>query len=204
MTGISLTYGLVSQGKGIFMSPLAHVVRLADLIRHHRRRLVPALVLVVLVGIVADVALTIRLGYQYGAFNFNAWPFSSAGVFAFDLTASQMRSPFDASWERLLVFGIGGGVMAVLTFLHYRLPWWPFHPIGFPVAFAWTTQLSVFSIFLVWGIKAILLKLGGVALYRKWQPFFLGILVGYALAVTLSFVADVIWFPGDGHAVHGW
>ena len=33
------------------------------------------------------------------------------------------------------------------------------------------------------------------------QPFFLGILIGYALAVTLSFVVDVIWFPGNGHGI---
>ena len=38
-------------------------------------------------------------------------------------------------------------------------------------------------------------------LYRRWQPFFLGILIGYALAVTLSFVVDVIWFPGNEHVV---
>ena len=204
MAGISLTYGLVSQGKGIFMSPLVHAVRLADLIRKHRRRLVPALVLVVLIGIVADIGHAIRLGYRHGAFNFNSWPFSSAGAFAFNLTASQMRSPFDTSWERLAVFGIGGGAMALLTFLHYRFPWWPLHPIGFPIAFAWTTQLSVFSIFIVWGIKAVLLKVGGVSLYRKWQPFFLGTLAGYALAVALSFAVDVIWFPGQGHGVHNW
>ena len=204
MAGISLTYGLVSQGKGIFMSPLAHVVRLADHMREHRRRLVPALALVIVLGMVFDIALTIHLGYRYGAFNFNSWPFSSAGIFAFDLTTGHLRSPFGASFERLMVFGIGGGIMVMLTFLHYRLPWWPLHPIGFPVAFAWTTQLSVFSIFLVWGFKAILLKMGGVTLYRKWQPFFLGLLTGYALAVTLSFVIDVIWFPGQGHSVHDW
>jgi hypothetical protein len=94
--------------------------------------------------------------------------------------------------------------MTLLTILHYRIPWWPFHPIAFPIAFSWSTQLAIFSIFLVWGIKAILLRVGGVMLYRKWQPFFLGILAGYAIAVTLSFVVDLIWFSGQGHTVHAW
>ncbi|MDA0745728.1 MAG: hypothetical protein O2954_04370 [bacterium] len=204
ITGMSLTYGLVSQGKGTFMVPFVHAARLADLIRKHRKRLVPALILVILLGLVSDFFFTMHLGYKNGAFNFNSWPFSSAGRFAFDLTTSQLRSPFDISLERLGVFGIGSGVMALLTFLHYRLPWWPLHPIGFPIAHAWSTQLAIFSIFLVWAIKAILLKIGGVTLYRKWQPAFLGLLAGYALGVTLSFVVDVIWFPGQGHAIHGW
>ena len=204
MTGISLTYSLVSQGKGIFMPPFAHVVKVADLIRRNRRRIVPALFLVIFLGIVSDFLVTVNLGYQNGAFNFRSWPVSSAGRFAYDLTASQMRSPFDTSWERLAVFCLGAGVMAFLTLLHYRFPRWPLHPIGFPIASTWTAQLAFPSIFIVWGIKAILLKVGGVSLYRKWQPFFLGILVGYAVGVTLSFVVDAIWFPGRGHTIHGW
>ncbi len=204
MTGISLTYSLISQGKGVFMPPFAHVVKVADLIRRNRRRIVPALFLVIFLGIIADFLVTVNLGYQTGAFNFRAWPFSSAGRFACDLTASQMRSPFDTSWERLAVFCLGAGVMAFLTLLHYRFPSWPLHPIGFPIASTWTAQLAFPSIFIVWGIKAILLKVGGVSLYRKCQPFFLGILVGYALGVTLSFVVDAVWFPGRGHTIHGW
>ena len=204
MSGISLTYSLVCQGKGTFMSPFMHVARLADLIRRNRRRLVPALALVVVVGLAADFALTIFLGYRTGAFNFNAWPFSSAGRFAYDLTVTQMRSPFDTSWERLAVFCVGAAAMSLLTFLHYRLPWWPFHPIAFPIAFSWNTQLTFFSIFVVWAIKAILLKVGGVNLYRKWQPAFLGLLAGYVLGITLSFVVDAIWFPGQGHGVHNY
>ena len=39
-------------------------------------------------------------------------------------------------------------------------------------------------------------------LYRRWQPFFVGLLIGYALAVTLSFIVDLVWFPGQGHVVH--
>ena len=198
MSGISLTYSLVCQGKGTFMSPFMHVVRLADLIRRNRRRLVPALALVVVVGLAADFALTIFLGYRTGAFNFNAWPFSSAGRFAYDLTVTQMRSPFDTSWERLAVFCVGAAAMSLLTFLHYRLPWWPFHPIAFPIAFSWNTQLTFFSIFVVWAIKAILLKVGGVNLYRKWQPAFLGLLTGYVLAITLSFLVDADLVPRPG------
>ena len=179
-------------------------MKLADLIRNNRKQLVPALALVVVVGLIADFAFTIFLGYRNGAFNFNAWPFSSAGLFACNLTVGQLRSPFDISWERIAVFAIGAGIMSLLTLLHYRIPWWPLHPIGFPVAFSWNTQLTVFSIFVVWAVKAIILQVGGVALYRKWQPAFVGILVGYALGVTFSFVVDAIWFPGQGHGIHNY
>jgi hypothetical protein len=202
--GLSLTYGLVSQGKGIFATPFAHIARLADHIRNHRKRLVFAIFLVIIVGTLGDILYTMHLGYRHGAFNFNVYPFSSAGPLGFNATVGQMRSPFGVSWDRLAVFAIGALAMTLLTILHYRISWWPFHPIAFPIAFSWSTQLAIFSIFVVWAIKAILLKVGGVILYKRWQPFFLGILAGYALAVTLSFFVDVAWFNGQGHRVHTW
>jgi hypothetical protein len=204
MGGLSLTYGLVSQGKGIFATPFAHIAKLAEYISSHRKRLILAIFLVIVVGTLADIFFTLQLGYRHGAYNFNVYPFSSAGPLAYNATVGQMRSPFGIGWDRLVVFAIGAGLMTLLTILHYRIPWWPFHPIAFPIAFSWSTQLAIFSIFLVWGIKAILLRVGGVMLYRKWQPFFLGILAGYAIAVTLSFVVDLIWFSGQGHTVHAW
>ena len=48
------------------------------------------------------------------------------------------------------------------------------------------------------------LKIGGVELYRRSRPFFLGLLVGHALGVLLSFFVDQIWFPGQGHHTHSW
>ena len=41
-------------------------------------------------------------------------------------------------------------------------------------------------------------------LYRQAQPFFIGMLVGYVLGVVLSYGADVIWFPNNGHIVETW
>jgi hypothetical protein len=61
-----------------------------------------------------------------------------------------------------------------------------------------------FSVFLAWLIKFIILKSGGLKLYEKGKPFFVGMLVGYTLGVTLAFVVDILWFPGQGHVVHIW
>ncbi|HRS95086.1 MAG TPA: hypothetical protein P5179_07440, partial [Candidatus Latescibacteria bacterium] len=100
--------------------------------------------------------------------------------------------------------GIGALVMAILTFLQYRVPGWPLHPIGFPIAAAGNIRMMFFSIFLTWVIKSILLRVGGVEAYERARPAFLGIIAGYALGVFISFFVDWIWFPGAGHQIHNW
>ncbi len=204
LTAMTLTYALVSQGKGLFLPPLVHAARIGDFVRAHRRRLLAGVGVVLVAGLLFDWWLTLRLGYARGAFNFSAWPFSSAGPWAYDNTVSQMRNPFGTEWARVGVFFAGAGAMALLTFLRYRFPAWPLHPIGFPIACSWSTLLAAFTIFLTWAIKATLLKVGGVVLYRRAAPFFVGILAGYTLGVALSFIADAVWFPGAGHEIHGW
>ena len=115
-----------------------------------------------------------------------------------------MKDPFPTDWKRILFFGIGAGVMAAFTFLRYQLSWWPIHPIGFPLAGADCLATLAMPVFIAWMGKYALMKLGGVALYRRAKPFFLGLLIGYVSGVTASFLVDMIWFPGQGHMVHWW
>ena len=51
----------------------------------------------------------------------------------------------------------------------------------------------MFSIFVVWFVKALLLKVGGIQLYRKAIPAVLGMLVAFVLGVFLS-----TWRTGYG------
>jgi hypothetical protein len=98
----------------------------------------------------------------------------------------------------------GGAIGWLLILAHHRFIWWPLHPIGFGVAQAFGTTFVIFSVFLSWLIKSLLLRFGGVRLYRQGQPFFIGMLVGYVAAVALSYLVDIIWFPQNGHVLHSW
>ena len=59
-------------------------------------------------------------------------------------------------------------------------------------------------VFMAWAAKAVVMRVGGVALYRRSKPLFLGLLVGYTAGVVLAFTVDAVWFPGQGHQVHWW
>jgi len=95
------------------------------------------------------------------------------------LTAERVR------WEKDEVKGFLCLVVAaaVLSVAYYRLPFWPLHPAGLAVAMTNTVCIDWFSIFLAWGVKAMTLKYGGLSLYRKVLPLFLGLILGSCLGV---------------------
>jgi hypothetical protein len=94
--------------------------------------------------------------------------------------------------------------MALLTVLRSRLLWWRLHPIGFATAAMINTNFLAVPFFLAWVAKSLLLGLGGVQLYRKALPLFVGLMVGYVAGVSVCSVVDMLFFPQDGHVVHTW
>jgi len=120
------------------------------------------------------------------------------------MMVAKLRNPYGTDWGRLSFLGIGALIMAGLTFMRYRFLWWPLHPIGFAIAPTDPVKRLSFSIFLAWAAKLIILKLGGVTLYRRAKLLFIGLIMGYFVGGGVSFVVDMIWFPGRGHMVTGW
>jgi hypothetical protein len=44
--------------------------------------------------------------------------------------------------------------------------------------------------------------MGGMSLYKRIKPFFLGMIVGYAMGLLVTMVVDIIFFPGKGHNLY--
>ena len=81
--------------------------------------------------------------------------------------------------------------MVLLMAARQYFLWWPLHPVGFPIATTWVAGQIWLSVFLVWAIKTLVLKYGGVRLYRRVQRFFLGLILG-------NVSAGGVWFLIDG------
>ena len=94
--------------------------------------------------------------------------------------------------------------MSLLTFLQYRFPWWPIHPIGLAISSVWMIRNQAAAIFIAWAAKSIIMRFGGIELYRRAIPFFIGLILGHFLGVGISFIVDMAFYPGNGHPIlHG-
>lgn len=207
LAALGLCYCWFGDVQSIFMPSAAHAAKLQDSMRIGRRGLCLAIALAVLLAFVVGLANLITMAYEQGASNFNSWIFrvsSGAGVSSFDDVMAKIKSPAEFHAQKLSFFGIGAAAMSLLTFFQYRFPWWPLHPIGLTVASIWMIRNQAAAIFISWASKSLIMRFGGIDLYRQAAPFFIGLILGHFLAIGVSFIVDMLFFPGNGHPIlHG-
>ena len=74
----------------------------------------------------------------------------------------------------------------------------PFHPIGLLLLNSWAIQRIWFSIFIAWILKLIVLRWGGAPVFNRLRPFFIGLLLGEALAsVFWVAIGFLVHWPVD-------
>ncbi|MGA1197693.1 MAG: DUF6785 family protein, partial [Candidatus Latescibacterota bacterium] len=203
LTALALSYCWQHELKGFFMASVAHGGRLSVETRFSRGTITGAIVLSAIVAMGVSIWYILLLCYQEGAYNFGWWIFRRGATVPFDTMMSKLANPVPTDWGRVLFMGIGSAVMGGLTFLRYRFSWWPLNPIGLPVSSTYASQMFFFSIFLGWLGRILVVKIGGIGFYNKARPFFLGIILGGFAGMGVSFIIDVIWFPGEGHRLYG-
>lgn len=200
---LALTYGCFGDVESIFMPSAAHGAKLNELIGE-RRGLAVAMAVAVLTSFVATIWLILHLCYEHGAGNFTSWffqPGAGAGGIAFDVAARQIRDPWPVDTGKLTYFGIGAVAYVALALLQYRFHWWPLHPVGMTVATTWMVRRTAMSVFTAWALKTVILRIGGVTLYRQLRPFFIGLIVGFFVGVGISYAIDATYFFGKGHGI---
>ncbi|MDA0710341.1 MAG: hypothetical protein O3B73_09035, partial [bacterium] len=203
LTALALSYCWQHELKGFFMASVAHGGRLASETRFTRGTVTGAIALSALVALGVSIWYILLLCYQEGAYNFGWWIFRRGATVPYDTMVGKMANPLPTDWGRLLFLGIGSALMGGLTFLRYRFLWWPLNPIGLPVSSTYASQMFFFSFFLGWLARILIVKMGGIGFYNRARPFFIGVILGGFTGMGVSFVIDLIWFPGEGHRLYG-
>jgi hypothetical protein len=202
LVGMVATYALVVNGRGPLLPSIFQMAWLSEKIGRSGRKMLLVLVVGFTAAFIIGSAYFIYISYVSGSTTFLSWAYPKHGEQVYDAIIKKMQARKAVDFKRWGVFSIGAVVMAILTWMQYRFPGWPLHPIGFPIAA--NVDNMVFPVFLTWVIKVALLRIGGVQAYERARPVFLGIIVGYAMGALLSFFIDWFWFPGAGHQIHSW
>jgi hypothetical protein len=104
-------------------------------------------------------------------------------------------------WRRIGWIVFGGVIFLGITFLRSFLFWVP-HPVGYVVWMGqWPLLNQWFSFFLGWCFKAIILKYGGMRFYQKARRFFIGVVIGEAVAAMLWLIVAYLAGHQDGYPI---
>jgi hypothetical protein len=95
--------------------------------------------------------------------------------------------------SRPLHFGVGAGVMTVLSWLRLRLAWWPLHPLGYLLAYTWLMKIIWFSIFVGWVAKVLVVRFGDITLFRAARTVCIGVIIGEAAAAGMWLLVSVLF-----------
>ena len=96
--------------------------------------------------------------------------------------------------------GGGAAFEAFLMVAQKRWYWWPFHPLGFPLAIGWLTSEIWFAAMLAYLCKLTILHFGGPKLYRVLKPFFLGLILGEVSVAAFWAIIDTL-LGGSGNVI---
>ena len=106
-------------------------------------------------------------------------------------------------------YGLGAAIMAGLGAARLAWSWWPLHPVGFLVCASYPTIVVWFSFLMGWLAKVLVMRYGGLRLYRRLQPVAIGMIAGEALVaggfLVLSLVCAVlgVHLAGRPHILPG-
>jgi hypothetical protein len=163
--------------------------KLADYVHLERRRITPLMALGILVAVGVSFFASLQFIYRQGAENLEYWIYMGVGRWSLERANYAIQFPYGPNRSGIYGVVLGAGFMAFLIFMRYRFLWWPLHPIGYAVGVTYAPFHLWFSVMSGWFIKVCVLKFGGLRAYRRYRPFFLGLIVGeYFMAAFWSFI----------------
>ena len=162
--------------------------------RSERRRVALALVLTPVLGMLAYFWASVHVGYHVGFANpaIPQYPFLAMARGNIESLSAALEFPTGPDRYALSAVGLGFALTLLLYWAKLSLPWWPLHPVAFPIALSSTVQSMTLAIFTTWLVKALLLRYGGLRAHQRVLPLFLGMLAGGALEATLRRILSIV------------
>lgn len=165
---------LWTTGRNFVMVSAANSLRLGEELGKNRRPLFWIIILALVVAVAAAVWMVMLLSHKYGAINLWIWGGGNYGY-----AEKHIRTPVELYSWGWFNMGLGAAIMGALMAARWLYVWWPLHPLGYVIGPIWIMDHLWVNMFIAWGIKVLVLKYGGVKLYLKTRPFFMGMILGY-------------------------
>ena len=170
-----------------------------------RRSFVGALAAACVVSILVAGVVSLMLYYRYGLVRTNAWLGITWCENHVDYMVDYLRGKPSLPGQGPAHMAVGAGLIVVLGVCRVRFPRWPLVPIALCVAVSDALGYMWFSILIGWACKMMVMRLGGVSLYNRLRPLFLGMVIGEVLMAGIWMAVNAcvrfLGYEGSSFAV---
>jgi hypothetical protein len=142
------------------------------------RRLTWAMVAAVALAVIVAWWGGLYVWYTLGAAAKTDWWRTEMGMTPFLTLRSELTTPPRADYAASVFDLVGFGLTCLLAFLRMRFLGFPLHPVGYAMAHTYEWGQLPMPFFLAWLSKTLVLRYGGMRLYRRSLPLFLGLILG--------------------------
>lgn len=168
-------------------------LKLADTAGVNKRPIALLLILFAAFSIVCGFAVALNNYYRLGA----ASNMNSITILLGSETYAIMESSLKNGTipDPSGICAIAGGFVSciLLSIAKLRIPGFPLNPVAYAMMSSVQTNSLWVSAFAAWLCKVVILKYGGLRVFTRALPFFLGLIIGDALAGTFWSIISMVY-----------
>lgn len=194
LTALAFMDGVFTRDlRGLVLTGFLDAQKLGDEVGLQRRRLLLAIPVGLVVATVLAGAFQLYLPYAHGALGMHGFPYRQNAVQFWTENLPYLQGADSFKWGAVGWCALGAAVTVFLGFMRMRFFWWPLHPLGYAMTASWATICFWFPIFIAWLLKVVTVHYGGMKLYGRARPLFLGLIFGELTAAVCWTALSAIW-----------
>ena len=140
----------------------------------------------------ANLHVTYAAGAEGKAAGYKWW----VGSESYGRLAGWLTQPVRPASTGLYFILAGFALTVMLSLLRTSFVWWPFHPAGYALALSYAMEYFWMPVFIAWLLKFLIIRYGGVKMYRAAVPFFLGLILGdYSMGSLWCIIGPILGIP---------
>jgi len=149
--------------------------------------LIGAILLSAGIAMLASIVWDLQLYYVNGAGTGNVNGFHTGkGSEPWNNLQGWFQNPKPPNLPAITSMAAGAAITALLTVLRAQFIEFPLHPAGYVLNMSFANDFFWCDMLVAWMVKSVILRYGGMKLYRQLLPLFLGLILG-------DFVTGSVW-----------